>query len=342
MTMLRKILGMLLLLVMTACADNTLETKPNDDSFPFQIVLDAEEGADLPDAEDYSLEVKFADYLPGQKLPNTEMVLHYSLANFEDDMADAVTIDKIIYEVEIDDCVFERELEFTATGEAEITGTILLTPDEDLGGVPESFEIVFTLPGLENTTGAFAFEITELQGDIEQVILGSPRVFEYEVLDNDVAGEWELNITSAEEFDSWKEIFAPISSELEAIEFEDITGKIVAEFGFQEMKWIIELAETEEITVCEDGESETEIENKVIEIEAEYEAEDGELVFEGSHVLLGDDNEPEDELDFIIETAYEANENLHITFFNVVDEDNFEEGEELFQSESGYLFQLSK
>lgn len=342
MTMHRKLWGMLLLLVMAACADNTLETKPNDDNFPFQIILDTDEGADLPDAEDYSLEIKFADYLPDQKLPNTEIVLHYSISNFEDDMAGAVTIDKIIYEVEIDDCIFERELEFTATDKAEITGTILLTPDDDLGGIPELFEIVFTLPGLENTAGAFTFEITDLQSNVAHVILGSPRVFEYEVLDNDVAGEWELNITSAEEFDAWKEIFAPISGELEDIEFEDITGKIVAEFEFQEMKWVIELAETEEITVCEEGESETEIENKVIEIEAEYEAEDGELVFEGSHVIFGDDNNPEDELDFMIEATYEVNETLQITFFHVKDEDNFEEGEELFQNESGYLFELSK
>lgn len=338
----KKSWGMLLLLVMVACADNTLETKPNDDNFPLQLTLDAEEGADLPDAEDYSIEIKFADYLPDQKLPNTEIVMYYSLSGFEGDMQGVVTIDKIVYEVEIDDCVFERELVFAATGETEITGTILLTPDEDLESVPESFDIIFSLPGLEKTDGGFTFEITDLQNNGEHVILGSPRVFEYEVLSNDVAGEWELTIRSEEEFNAWKEIFAPLSSELAEIGFEDITGRINAAFEYQEMKWIIELVETEEITACEDGETETEVKNRVIEIEAEYDAEDGELVFEGSHVLLGEDNEPEDELDFMIQATYAADESLHITFFSVIDEDNFEEGEELFQSESGYLFELSK
>lgn len=334
--------SLLAFLGVMACADNTLETKPDDNKFPLQLVLDAEEGSDLPEAEDYSLEVTFADYLPDQSLPDDEIVLMYSISDLEGDMPGAVSIDKVVYEVDIEDCVYERELQFTI--EDDLTGTIFISADEDLESVPESFEIVFTLPGLEGTEGAFVFKITGIETN-DNLILGSPLAFEYEVLENDVAGEWELTIATAEEFDTWKEIFSPVSGVLEDISFDDITGKITAEFEFEEMKWIIELKETEEITVCEDGETETEIENKVIEIEAEYEAEDGELIVEGSHVLIGDDGEPEDELDFILEAEYVFNEetnSLQIKFYKLIDEDNYEEGEELFRSESGYLFELSK
>lgn len=328
---------------LAACADNSLEKEPRDDNFPWQLVLDTDAGAALPEAEDYAVEVKFADYLPAKVLPNSPITVSYRITDLQEDFINATAIDKVIYEVEIDDCTYERELEFTTTGDNEITGTILLQPDNDLKTLPESFEIVFTLPALENTSGGFVFEITGVTG-AEEVIAGSPQVFEYEVLSNDVAGEWEFELSTPESFEAWKEIFAPLSPELDGISFEDITGKVSAEFEFEEMKWVIELVETEEITTCEDGETETEVENKVIEIEAEYEAEEGELVFEGSHILLGDDGEPEGELDFIMEATYELTElnTVKITFLKVIDEDQYKEGEELFVNESGYTFELSK
>jgi len=322
-----------------SCADNSLEEEPLDDNFPFQIVMDADEGADLASAEDYDLEIKFADYLPDLELPNTSISIDYAITDQEDDMVDVV-IDKIIYEVEIDDCVFERELEFTDNGNG--TGTITISPDLDLGSVPEAFEIVFVLPGLDDTEGSFSFQLSNLQTSAN-LLLGSPNEFTYEVMDNDVAGEWELELTSEEEFDSFKEVFAPLNPELENLSFEDITGKVTAEFEFQEMKFVIELVETEEITSCEDGETETEIENKVVEIEAEYDAEDGEIEFEGSHLILSDEGLIEDELDFIIEGEYEVTgEELTLNLVKVIDEDNFKDGEELFRRDDGVSFTFSK
>jgi hypothetical protein len=333
----------LILTAFVSCADNSLDEKPNDNNFPLQLLLDAEEGADLADAEDYSIEVKFADYLPDAALPESSITIDYTITDLEEDMADHVTIDKIIYEVEVDDCTYEREIPFTASNDG-LSGTITLSRDEDLKFVPTSFEVILTLPGEDETKGSFKFELSNLKSS-ERVILGSPNVFEYEVLDNDAAGEWELEFNNEEEFEAFKSIFGPLNPELQGINFEDITGKVKAEFEFEEMKFEIELAEEEEITTCENGESETETENKVIEIEAEYEAEDGELSLEGSHVIVNDEGVEEDELDFIIDSEYEINEaeeTITIHFLKVVDEDHFKEGEELFSNGDGVSFTFTK
>lgn len=321
-----------MLVFAAACGDNDLGINPKNENYPFRLVMDADEGADLADAEDYDIEVVFADYLGD--LPNEPITLTYVISDLEGDMVGAVEIDKIVYEVEIDDCLYERELEFTADG---LTGTITISPDEDLESVPESFEIVVTLPGVEGAEGSFVFTITSLQTASTNVILGLPASFEYQVLDNDVAGEWEFELSTEEEFETFKEVFGLLNTELNGLAFADITGKVTAEFEFEEMKFVVELAEEEEVTTCEDGEVETEIENKIIEIEADYDAEDGELEFEGSHV-------PEtQELDFKIEATYSADgSSLTITIFRIIDEDNQKEGEELFLSATGISFTFSK
>lgn len=326
-----------------SCADNSLDEKPDDNNFPLQLLLDADEGADLADAEDYSIEIKFADYLPDAVLPQSNITIDYTITNLEDDMVGNIAIDKIVYEVEKDDCTYVREISFTVNNDG-LSGTITLSRDEDLKAVPSAFEVILTLPGENETKGSFKFELSNLKSS-ENVILGSPNVFEYEVLDNDAAGEWELEFSSEEEFEAFKSIFAPLNADLEKVNFADITGKVKAEFGFEEMKFEIELAEEEEVTKCEDGEAETETENKVIEIEAEYEAEDGELTLEGSHVIVNDDGIEEDELDFIIESEYEINEDdetITIHFLKVIDEDHFKEGDELFSNSDGLRFTFKK
>jgi hypothetical protein len=330
-------------MLLSACADNSFEQLPLDENYPFRIVLDATEGASLPDSEDYGITVKFADYLPDLDLPNGPITLSYSIQDLEDDMIGSVSVDKIVYEVELDDCTYERELDFTASGDG-LSGSIELVPDPDLGHVPEGFEIVVTLPGSEDATGSFKFELTAIETALP-VLLGSPRQFEYEVLENDAAGEWEFEIATEEEFESFIEIFGQLNADLAALSFADITGTVKAEFEFEEMKFEIELTETEEITTCEDGETETETINKVIEFEAEYEVEDGELVFEGSREVVNDNGLIEEELDFILEGTYETDSEqgtIQFTFFKLVDEDNFESGEELFLSESGFSIVLNR
>ena len=337
-----KILLLFALASLFRCADNSFEEYPKDDAFPFQLVLDSEAGSDLADAEDLDVEIKLADYLPDRKLPTGPVTLKYSITNLEGDMIGNVVIDKIVYEVELNDCTYEREIDFTS-GANGLTGTISIMADDDLGSIPESFEIIFTLPGLDETEGGFKVEFSDLQSS-ENIQLGFPNVYEYEVLDEDIAGEWETELMSSEEFDNFKAVFGSINPELDKLNFEDITGKVKAEFEFEEMKFILELIETEIITTCEDGESETETENKVIEIETEYDAEDGEIEFEGTHITLNDEGSMEDELDFIIEASYTNNldETITYRFFSVIDEDNFLKGEELFKNDDGFPFTFVK
>lgn len=321
------------------CADNSLDVNPEDENFPLQLILDSDEGADLPDAEDYSLEVTFADHT--SPLPGQPLILSYEISEAEGDMVDVIAIDKVVYEHEVDDCIYERALDFTSEGNG-LRGTISIGVDPDLGTVPESFEIVFKLPGLDNTEGGFVFVISDLVAPAN-VIQGHPQTFEYEVLDSDVAGKWELEISEEEQFENFKRVFGSLNNELQELDFDNITGKVTAEFEFGEMKFIMELVEEEEVTSCKDGEVETEISNKEIEIEAEYEAEDGEIAFEGSHFILGGDGEVTDELDFQIESVYEiADDELIIKFLKVVDEENFHEGEELLSSETGIFFNFIK
>lgn len=322
------------LLLMVSCADNELDVTPNDDNFPLQLIIDADEGGDLADAEDYGLEIKFADFIG--KLPSETITLTYEIEG-EDDFTQ-VEIDKVVYEVEVDDCTFERELDFDPSSK-----TITLSKDVDLGTLPDAFEVVFILPGADDTEGAFKFKITNLTTVNENIVVGQPNEFEYEVLDNEVAGEWVWELESEEDLEEFKEVFGSVSPDLQELAFEDMleddgARSIRIQFEYGEMKFEIELEEEEE--VCEDGEVDTD--NKQIEIEADYDAEDGELELEGSHLIINeDDGEVEDELDFIVEAEYsidEENETITITFLKITDEDNFEEGEELFSSEKSFTF----
>ncbi|MDL5047666.1 hypothetical protein QQ054_16745 [Oscillatoria amoena NRMC-F 0135] len=305
-----------LFMMMASCADNTLEVEPLVENYPFRLILDTDEGGDLADAEDYALEVKFADFIGD--LPTAVVTVDYEISDLTDDMTDNVFIDAIIAEVDDE----EYELDFTASGDG-LTGIIAVNlPD---GSVPEAFEVVFKLPGEEEVfyaSGSFKFSLSNLQAGGANIILGTPYEFEYEVLDHELAGSWKMEITNEEELDAFKEIFGPINADLNALEFSDVMGgesiEVEFEFEFGEMKIVL-------VYLDLDGE---EVE---IEIEADYDFDDGELELEGSHVILGDDGEPEDELDFIIEAEYTIEGDiLAITFLKVIDEDNFKDGEELY------------
>lgn len=318
---LNKILYIALVGLFSACAFDEPETSIQDTDFPLRLQID-EEGADLADAEDYDLEISFADYIGD--LPATEITLTYELGG-EGDFS-GVEIDEIIYEYEDDDCVFEREITFTGS-------TITIPVDPDLGTVPEAFEIkvAFGLPeDTEAEDGGFTLAITGISTS-ENVVFSDANEFEYEILDNDAAGAWVLELDEAG-FNSFKELFGSVSPDLAELSFSDITGEVKFEFEFEEVKIEIELAEEEEVTECEDGEIETEMTNLIVEIEAEYDAEDGEIEFEGSYFT-----EEGEELDFIAEAAYEmVGGDLIITFGKLVDEDHFEDGDELFSGEAPF------
>ena len=232
-------------------------------------------------------------------------------------MVGAVEIDKIVYEVDDE----EVELNFTQSPDG-LTGTITLNnPNPDTSELPEEFEVVFTLPG-GAAEGSFKFSLSNLQAGDANIILGAPYEFEYEVLDHELAGSWKMELANAGELDAFKEVFGSLSADLDELEFADVkAGEVIeveVEFEYEEAN----------IKIVYTDASDEEVE---IEIEGEYDFEDDEIEFEGSHLIFGDDDEIEGELDFIIEAEYSINgADLDLVFFKIIDEDNYEEGEETF------------
>jgi len=310
--------------IFTACDERDPDVEPLDENFPFRFVLDADEGADLPNAEDYGLEVALADFLG--EAPAQPVTLTYEFSDLEDDFVGNVEIDEIIYTVEIDDCEFERTIDFTGN-------QINITVDDELGSIPLEFEIVFALPGLDDTEGSFAFTITDIQtnGDI---LLNEATTFEYEVLDSELAGDWLITLTE-DEYAQFQEFFSLVNEEILDVDYSDFAdGEVAVEFGFEEMKFEIELLEEEE--VCEDGE--TELEALTVEIEFEWDADEdeGEIEFEGERTF--DDDGIASEADVIAEAEYTINgDQLELIFTSLIDEDNYEEGEELFAGSRSFI-----
>lgn len=314
---------LLMAFAFNACDEREPEVEPLDENFPFRLVLDTDEGAAIAETEDYGLEIAFADYLG--ELPATPVTLNYVFSDAEGSFT-SVEIDEVVYTVEIDDCEYERELDFDGS-------QIFLTADEDLGSLPESFEVVFALPGTPDAEGGFVFEITGIETTAD-ILLNEAASFEYEVLESDLAGEWEI-ILSETEFESFKSFFSLINSDLNDVGYTDFEDGLVAvEFEFEEMKFEIELLEEEE--VCEDGEFE--MEAKTVEVELEWDEDNEEFTvgFEGSRTF--NDDGITVELDIIAEADYEINGDvLTLTFTNLIDEDNYEEGEELFTGSQSFI-----
>ncbi|MBK6265437.1 hypothetical protein JKA74_10350 [Marivirga sp. S37H4] len=345
-----------LALAFTACVDEDFEYPQDAESEElFILALDADEGGALESETDYGLEVAFQDYFG--ELPEAEVTISFEIKDAEGLQIgpedNQLHIKEIIYE--IDDCT-EGELDFTFN--AEGTGTITLKPDPEIG-MPEAFEVVFSLPyetvmddgeeeneslledDLENEDDrGFVFEITGITSDEESIVLSPVAEFEYIVLDNEkITAEWELDISEEAVFDQFKEAFSPINADLAELDYSEVNA-IKFEFQFEELAIKIELIE-EEADECDP----TDFSNKEIEIEAEYGAEDGELELEGSYLVFNEgDGEVEAELDFILQATYEVSlseERLTISLQSLEDEDNFNE-EAYYNRENAYTFNLNR
>lgn len=324
-----KLYILLAAMAFTACDESNPEVEPNDENFPFRITLDTDEGAALADEEDYGLEVKFADYLGD--LPNEAITLGYEFTDIEGSFEGIVEIDEILYKVEIDDCEYEREIAFTSS-------EIMLVPDPDLGSVPEEFAIIFKLPGFEDTEGGFAFNLISINTNAN-VLLNPDAAFEYEVFDNELAGEWIIDLSNEVVFNNFKKVFAGISPTLDGLTLTDIAGEAKVELEFKEGKIEIELTSPEIEIVCEEGE--TEEEEIHLEIEFEWDGEDGGLTLEGTYEI--EDNGAVQEFDFEVNAEYSLEGDiLSIKFFQVIDEDHWESGEEVFKNSAGLLFSFIK
>lgn len=318
------------LLGLQSCAVNDLAEYPKDANFPFRLVLDTDKGGDLPDAEDYALEIKFADFIGA--LPRTPISVDFEISDLTGDMAGTVEIDEIIYE---DKDGEEHSLDFTLRAGGR-SGTIFLNAPVT-GMVPAEFEVVFKLPGEEGVffaTGSFKFALSNLQAGGANVVLGSPREFTYEVLDHELAGSWKFEIDDEAGLTILKEAFGVLNADLRTLGFSDIMPgepvEVEIEFEFEEVKLVI-------VYIDRSGE---EVE---IEIEGEYDFDDGEIKIEGSHLVFAKDGQIEGELDFLLEGAYDiSGDVLTMSVIRIIDEDNYKPGKELLLKEHGIAFEFEK
>ena len=343
---------------LSACVDDELVLPQDGENEElFILALEADEGGISEAETDFGLEIEFQDYFG--ELPEAEVVINFMIADLEGfnlgTSDDQLHIKEVIYE--IDDCT-EGELDFTFNVDG--TGTITLAPDPEIGMI-EAFEIVFNLPfetvlddgeeedvallddDIENEEDrSFVFEITSVSSDNEYIDFNPVRTFEFSLLDDEtIMTKWELDIEDPAVFETFKEALAPINSELANLNYDEVEG-ITFEFEYEEMKIEIELVELEdEPDDCDP----TDFSNKVIEIEADYDAEDGELELEGSYLIFNEeDGELEEELDFILKALYAIDleeEAIILTFQSLEDEDNFNE-EAFYNSENSFLFNLKK
>lgn len=349
------VLTSFLCLTMMSCVDDEFIHALDDENKElFVLTLNTDEGGTYESEIDYGLELKFQDYFT--PLPEATITISFALKEpagmsiGEGD--DQLHIKEVIYE--IDDCT-DGELDFTFNTDG--TGTITLVPDIEIGMV-EEFEVVFSLPhvlvidegeeslledDLQNEENrGFVFEVTQIDSTNPQIVFGPVTEFEYSVLDNEtIRTEWLLDISNEEVFYELQEAFSPINKALSNLQIEQVE-QIKFEFEYEEMKVIIELAELEEeADPCDP----TDFANKEIEIEADFDAEDGEFELKGSYYVINDtDGEPEDELDFILKGIYTIDlqsETMTLIFQSLIDEDNINE-EAYFNEDVAYTFTLKR
>lgn len=188
----------------------------------------------------------------------------------------------------------------------------------------EEIEIVFALnedyfeDDILNEERGFSLSFVSTLTSREIQVLETP--FDYEVLDDEaIFGEWDTTLTQ-EGWSDFQSLFGAVNGELTGLAVEDIE-EIIWEFEYEALTIEVVLKETEEVEDC----GEIEIENKVIEIEADYDelsrdAISGEIVLEGE--VEQDDGSEEE---FVFEGEFLINaDRMMLTLFRIYEDEESE------------------
>ncbi|RNI30501.1 hypothetical protein [Rufibacter latericius] len=245
-----------------------------------QVVLFSDEGdGGLEDEDKFSFKITLADRvdpagedLGGKVVPlEKEVTVHFQITGTEGftQLSDYIKDWTAFYE--IDDC--------TTSEDQNIDLDLTFDPATGLGSVRfpagvDEIEVEFeTNEGLFeddtfNSQGrGLVLKLIGLHGNSQNVVANTTSEFEYKVLDDEgVYGEWELDVEDASEFQNFKSLFGLISADIKDLKAEDVEEITIA-FGYGEWKAEVKLQETEMIEECGKGKAE----NKVIELEAEFE-----------------------------------------------------------------------
>lgn len=292
------ILGLSLLLTLWSC------DKKNDDviepidpkNLPQVILFDDEEGGEEEDSDEASFTLTLLDKidpdgeeLGGKIIPLTSNVtVNFQVDDIEgfDNIGDYILGAEASYE--IDDC----EDEDVAVTFNTATGAGSVTFPAGAEEVEINFELndgLFDDDDVNDDDRGFKVKITGVAGGDGKVLANTDLEFEYKVLDDEVIfNEWYFDIDDLENF---KDIFGDANEDIADLEEGDI-DEVKFEFGLNGFEIEIVLEE-EELNDC------NELENKTIEIEAEYDdLTDDDTSGDIKFIIEVDEDDKYEELEF--------------------------------------------
>lgn len=297
-----KIPGLALLLLLAGCDEkNEGVVIPIDpEKIPQVILFDDEEAGEEEDSDETGFKLTLLDKidpegeeLGGKIIPlASEVTVNFKISDIEGfgKISDYILGAEGSYEV--DDCNDKSVVTNfnTSTG----VGSVVFPAGAE--EVEVNFELndaLFDDEVVNKGDRSFKVQITGITGGNGGVIANTDIEFKHKVLDDDVVfAEWELDVSS--DLKNFKDLFGDLDGDLKGLTEKDIKG-IKFEFGLNELQIEIELEEEEENDCGE-------MENKTIEIEAEYDdltddAKEGDIKF-----IV----EVEDEDGYIEEVEYEG------------------------------------
>jgi hypothetical protein len=266
----------------------------SSEAFPQVIRFDDEGDGDLEDEDKFSFKLTLNDRvdpkgeeLGGKIVPlENDVTVNFEVSDFEGfaKISDYILDGTAFYEV--DDCTTSEDngvdlkLVFNRT-----TGKGSVTFPKDVEEIEVEFEVsdgLFDDNTLNTNDRYIEFALTGVSGDPKVVTYNPDFTFTYEPLDDEsISGEWELDPLNAAQFDAFKKLFAPINEDIKNLKASEVE-EILLSVEYNEVKVEVVLKETETVTECGD----TDVVNKVIEIEADLEELDlqtleGEIEFAG-------------------------------------------------------------
>ena len=249
------------------------------EDFPQVILLSDEDDGGLEDEDAFSMKITLADRqdadkkeLGGKVVPLKEPVtVSFAVTETEgfDKLSDYIKDGVAFYE--IDECTTSLDkginlnLQFDpATGKGSV---IFPAGVEEIEIEFETDEDLFNDNDFNTDARGITFQLTGITGNHASVTVNKTASFTYHVQDDEgIYGEWELDPGNAAEFARFKQLFGMVNEDIKNLSIDEV-DEIVLEFEHGEVKAIVVLKEEEEVEEC----GSIEMENKVIEVEAEIE-----------------------------------------------------------------------
>jgi len=306
------------------------------EEFPQVIRFDDEGDGDLEDEDKFSFKLVLNDRvdpdgeeLGGKIVPlENDVTVNFEVSDFEgfSRISDYILDGTAFYEV--DDCTTSEDngVDLKLVFDRN-TGKGSVTFPKDVEEIEVEFEVDENLfdDNILNTDDRFIeFELTGVSGNNKAVTFNPEFTFTYEPLDDEsISGEWALDPLNAAQFAAFKKLFSPINEDVANLDASEVE-EILLSVEYDEVKVEVVLKETETVTECGDSD----VENKVIEIEADLEeldlqTLDGEIEFVGEieqvdetleeFVYKGEFKITGDKLELTLTGEYDGDETDEIT-----------------------------